>query len=293
MNPLTTVLAMLAVACSGGAVYLFARSGYVPIWRMLVSGADDQTERYQSWVDELFIGWTPEQARRAALAARIAVVVAVAAGLLLAGSIVFAAAAGVAMYWIPMALYRHAKQQRLKHLDEQVPEAVAVMVASVRAGHALPYAIAEVAKKMAGTPVAQEFGVITKEHDSGGMSIEDALARASRRVPVESFTMITNALIINSRQGGDLLHILERMADATRELLRLQKKIETETSEVRAQEKLILAMTPLFGIMGCLFDPGIPDILFHSFLGNVLLAVVFGIQIICVAWIRKIVNTTI
>jgi tight adherence protein B len=288
----TSILSIAAVACSGLAVYFFFRTGYLPIWRWIMGGANRETEKYQSWVNELYMAWSPEQVRQAAVATRIAIIGGTLATLLITQSIVFAAMVAMSVYWIPVALFRRARHARMKRLEEQVPDAVGIMVSSVRAGSPLPKAIADVSLKMSG-PIAEEFGVITREHKGGGLSIEDALARAKVRVPVESFLMVITALIVNSGQGGDLLYILERMAEATRELLRLQKKIETETSEVRAQEKLILFMTPLFGLMSCLFDPGIPETLFHTFFGNLLLAIVVGVQVVAVLWIRRIVNSTV
>jgi Flp pilus assembly protein TadB len=86
---------------------------------------------------------------------------------------------------------------------------------------------------------------------------------------------------------------LERVSESIRELSRLQKKIVTETAEVRSQEKVILFMTPIFGFLVCLFDPSIPDILFNSFVGNMMLVMVVGMQVFAVVWIRRIVNSTI
>jgi tight adherence protein B len=205
---------------------------------------------------------------------------------------VFAAFAAFLVYKAPLWFLQEQKIARMQRFEEQLPEAVNVMVASVRAGNSLITAIQEVADKIPG-PVAREFKTIVREHLSAGIGLEEALSRARDRLPVESFAMISSALIINSSQGGDLLKILERMASAIRELDRLRKKIITETTEVRSQEKVILVMTPAFGILVCFFDPGIPDILFHSFSGNFLVVVVAAIQMGCVAWIRRIVRTSV
>jgi tight adherence protein B len=226
------------------------------------------------------------------VAARVSIVVVASLTLLLTRSIVFAAASAFVAYCIPALIYRIARENRVKRFEEQLPDAISIMVSSVRAGNALSTAIEEVSRKISG-PVGQEFGIIAREHVVGGLSIEDALARARHRIPVESFAMISSAIIINSRQGGDLLHILERMSDAIRSLSRLQKKIITETAEVRAQEKIILVMTPLFGILVCFFDPSILGILLHGTLGNLLLVIVVALQVACVVWIRRIVKATV
>jgi Flp pilus assembly protein TadB len=62
---------------------------------------------------------------------------------------------------------------------------------------------------------------------------------------------------------------------------------------VRAQEKVILIMTPLFGVMVCFFDPEIPNILFHSVVGNVLLMIVVACQLFSLWWIHRIIKSTI
>jgi tight adherence protein B len=292
MTIVSTILAGIAILSSGVGVFVFALSGHNSITSWLNATVETESTKYRSWFDELFISWSDKQARRAAAAAKISIVVAAGFTLLLTRSVIFAAALAYVTYWIPTALYRIARDKRLKHFEEHLPDAIGVMVASVRSGNALSTAIEQVSHKIPG-PVGQEIGVISREHLVGGLSVEDALARARRRISMENFTMISSAIIINSGQGGDLLHILERMAEAIRALSRLQKKIVTETAEVRAQEKVILVMTPLFGILVCLFDPSIPDILLHRTLGNLLLVTVVVLQVSCVIWIRQIVKSTV
>jgi tight adherence protein B len=138
----------------------------------------------------------------------------------------------------PVIVYRLAREKRIEQFDEALPDAIEVMVSAARAGRSLQQALEEVSVKMAG-PVGQEFGVIAREYFQGGLGLEDTLKRARERIGIESFTMTSSALIINLSQGGDLLSILERVSESLCELLRLKKKIATETAEVRAQEKII------------------------------------------------------
>jgi tight adherence protein B len=292
MNPFTMFLAACGTLGSAASVCLFAREGYKPLRRWFLSRADRDAERYQSWVDELSLDWDAEAARRAALAARIGVIAATSVIFLVTWDPVFAAVVAGVAYWIPLLIFRVLRSQRLRKMEEQIPDAIDVMVASVRAGNSLATAVEDVEHRMK-RPISREFAVIASEHRAGGLSIEDALGRARNRIPVESFTMVASALIINAGQGGDLMHILERIAEATRELYRLQKKIMTETAEVRAQEKIIMLMTPLFLVLVCFFDPSIPDILFHSIPGRFLLIVVAAIQAVGFIWIHRIVRTTV
>jgi len=288
MNRMQLIPSILLAA----SVFLLVYYGRETLARLITRMVRKDRDRYIEWARDLFLDWTPDQLRRAAYAAKAAIPVAAFLVFLLTNSVVFAAAIAVAVSFAPRIAYRFARQRRIDQLDEQLPDAVDVMVASVRAGRSLRQAIEDVAAKAPG-PAGQELGLVARECQLGGMSLEEALARAKQRVPLESFTLISSALLINLARGGDLLSILERMSEALRELIRLKRKIATETAEVRAQEKIILCATPLFGAMVCSFDPDIPRILFQTIPGNLLLVVVVGLQAISLYWIRRILKSTI
>jgi tight adherence protein B len=274
------------------SITLIALFGSRSIWSRFSGRAVRDAEKFERWSVDLFLGWDAKKSRRIAYAANTGVIVAPLLTLILSGSLVFAGGVAVAAYLLPGILLSRARNKRLARIDRQLPDAINVMVSSTRAGQSLSQAIEEVAAKVSG-PIGQEFGIIANEIRQGGISVENALARAKARMPVESFLMVATALIINCSKGGDVLNILERLADAIRELWRLKEKIYTETSEVRAQGKIILFMTPLFGVVVCMFDPEIRPILFDSLAGNIILLVVGGLQTISVLWIRRIIRTTI
>jgi tight adherence protein B len=261
-------------------------------WGRFANRAARDAEKFERWSVDLFLGWDSKKSLQIAYAANAGMIVAPLLTLMLSGSPIFAVGVAVAVYALPGILLRRARHKRLARIDRQLPDAINVMVSSTRAGRSLSQSIDEVASKVSG-PIGQEFGIIANEIRQGGISVENALARAKARIPVESFLMVSTALIINCSKGGDVLHILERLSDAIRELCRLKEKIYTETSEVRAQGKIILLMTPLFGVVVCMFDPEIRPILFDSLAGNIILLVVGGMQTISVVWIRRIIRTTI
>src|SRR5262249_23046644 len=272
------------------SIAMMALFGSRSIWGNFANRAALDAEKFERWSVDLFLGWDSKKSLQIAYAANASMIVAPLLTLTLSGSLIFAG--GVAVYALPGILLRRARNKRLARIDRQLPDAINVMVSSTRAGRSLSQSIDEVAAKVSG-PIGQEFGIIASEIRQGGISVENALARAKARIPVESFLMVSTALIVNSSKGGDVLHILERLSDAIRELCRLKEKIYTETSEVRAQGKIILLMTPLFGVVVCMFDPEIRPILFNSLAGNLILVVVVGLQAISVVWIRRIIRTTI
>jgi tight adherence protein B len=283
------LLASLVVFVS---VFLLIRAGFPVIRDLFERRASKDIARFEAWSQELFLEWSPQKVRYAAYAANLGIIFVALFVLVISGRIVFALAAAAAVFFVPTVLYRRYRHKRLERLESQLPDALNIMVSSARSGRSLPQALAAVGDKMSG-PVEEEFSLMAREYREGGMNLEGVLERAKNRVNVESFRMICSALIINSHRGGDVLHILERMSDSIRELQKLKKKLKTETAEVRMQEKIILVITPAFGLLICAFDADIPRLLFGTVPGNVLLVMVAALQSLAVWWVRRIVKATI
>lgn len=280
---------------AGVALAVYAGAGPALRWLGLRARAD--ARKYERWAEDLFVDWRPEYALRVAYgvycgALAVALLVYVLIGSPVFG-LVFALPAGAAVaLWFPGYLYGRLRGGRLKRLEEQLPEAINVMVSAARAGMSLPQAVESVARNMP-APVGEEFRAVSDEHLRGGLSMDEALARARRRIRQENFTMVFTALIINNSQGGDVLHILEEIGTAARELSRLQKKIVTETTEVRMQQKVIFFMTPVFFVLVLLFDDNIKRLLLNTLPGKLILLVVFGVQVACFVWVNRIVKAAI
>jgi tight adherence protein B len=286
------VIRLLVSLISFVSVFLIIRAGYPTIRRWLDARASKDIAKFEAWSNELFLNWPPQKIRQAAYAANLGIVFVFLFVLVISGRPVFALAAAAASFFVPTFIYKRYKHKRLERLEQQLPDALNIMVSSARSGRSLPQALSSVAEKMGG-PLEEEFTLMTREYQTGGMSLEGVLERAKARVDVESFRMVCSALIINSHRGGDVLNILERMSESIRELLKLKKKLKTETAEVRAQEKIILIITPAFGLLICTFDSDIPRLLFGTIPGNVLLVIVATLQFVAVWWVRRIIRATI
>jgi tight adherence protein B len=286
------MILLIGTALLFASVFLLVRAGYPILRGLFEARANKDMAKFAVWSNELFLNWPPQKVRQAAYASNLAMVFAALFVLVISGRVVFALVAAGVVFFVPTFLYRRYRHARLEKLEAQLPDALSIMVSSARSGRSLPQAITAVSEKMSG-PIQEEFTVMAREYREGGMNLEGVLERAKSRVTVESFRMVCSALIINSHRGGDVLHILERMSESIRELQKLKKKLKTETAEVRAQEKIILVITPAFGLLICAFDADIPRLLFGTVPGNVLLVIVGLLQAAAVWWVRKIVSATI
>jgi tight adherence protein B len=251
--------------------------------------------KYERWSDNLFVEWSPEKSKKMARIYWYSLVGSVAFGLvalLFAKMLLPLLILPLIVVFAPRLYYERKLERHLEDIGKQLPEAVNIMVSSIRSGQSLSQAIVDVSLK-APPVIRKEFAVVANEHLFGGLGLEEALDHARKRVNLETFNMFCTALIVHIRRGGDILKVSERIAWAVRELARLQKKLFTETSDIRAQEKIALVMTPLFFILVCFLHESIFDILINTWTGNFILFVVVAIQYFAYSWIRKIVKTAV
>ena len=100
--------------------------------------------------------------------ARVAVALTLLGGLAFAGvftalvDLLYAAAALFSVTLVPLAVLLFRRKRRLKAFGAQFPEAIDIIVRSLRAGHPTPVAIAMVARELP-DPVGSEFGMVADE----------------------------------------------------------------------------------------------------------------------------------
>jgi tight adherence protein B len=111
--------------------------------------------------------------------------------------IVVAIITGYAAFYIWL---RGKAKKRISLFEEQLPDALDLMVRSLRVGHPMNAAVGIVAREMM-DPLGTEFGLIADEA-TYGMPITDALDRMSSRVPVPDLRFLAIAINIQSTSGG-------------------------------------------------------------------------------------------
>jgi tight adherence protein B len=132
---------------------------------------------------------------------------------------------------LPMMALLVMRAKRMKALETQLPEAIHVMVRSLRAGHPLPAAIAMVAREMA-DPVGSEFGMVADEM-TYGLDIDTAMGNMRSRAGQSDLSFLVVAISIQSKTGGNLAEILMNLSRMVRERARMRRKIHALSSEGR------------------------------------------------------------
>ncbi len=152
--------------------------------------------------------------------------VATSAGLLVRVTVALALGYASVFLWL-----RNKAKRRLQMFEEQLPDAVDLIVRSLRIGHPFTAAVNIVAQEMP-DPLGSEFGVIADE-STYGMPVTESLDRLAARVDVPDLRFLAVAVTIQSQSGGNLAEILNGLSQVVRARFKLFRKVAAITAEAR------------------------------------------------------------
>ncbi len=143
---------------------------------------------------------------------------------------------------LPYLCLRILRGRRLKQFGAQFPDALDMIVRSLRAGHPVPIAITMVAREMR-DPIGSEFGIVADEITYGS-DLESALRNLYFRIGQDDLPLFVTAVAIQGSTGGNLGEILENLSGVIRERFKMRRKVRALASEGRASA-LILSSLPI------------------------------------------------
>ncbi|HTH15563.1 MAG TPA: type II secretion system F family protein [Magnetospirillum sp.] len=152
-----------------------------------------------------------------------------------------AAAAILACLALPLGVLVMARRRRMARLVSQLPDALGMLVRSLRAGHPVPTGIKLIADEMP-EPIGGEFRLIHQSM-AYGLNLRQALEKMSARLVRPEIHYMVAAIRIHSATGGNLADVLASLATVIkqREILRLK------VSALSAQSRMsgnILSIVP-------------------------------------------------
>lgn len=142
---------------------------------------------------------------------------------------------------IPFLLVARSRSKRSQEISRQLPEALDMIVRSLRAGHALPTSIKLAAHELP-TPIATEFGRAYEETVLGE-SLEQATLNIAERVPGNlDLRIFAVSLVITKQTGGNLAEMLEKIGTTIRERYKFYGHLRALTAEGRMSGVILGAL---------------------------------------------------
>ena len=139
-------------------------------------------------------------------------------------------------------MLRFLRGRRQKAFGAQFPDALDMIVRSLRAGHPTPIALTMVAREMQ-DPIGSEFGIVVDEITYGA-DLETALRNLYVRIGQDDLPLFVTAVAIQGSTGGNLGEILENLSDVIRQRFKMRRKIRALAAEGRASA-MILSSLPI------------------------------------------------
>ena len=143
---------------------------------------------------------------------------------------------------LPFFVLKLLRWRRQRKFSAQFPDAIDIIVRSLRAGHPVPIAITMVAREMP-DPAGSEFGIVADEITYGA-DLETAMRNLFFRVGTDDLPLFVTAVAIQGSTGGNLGEILENLSAVIRQRFKMRRKIRALAAEGRASA-LILSALPI------------------------------------------------
>ncbi len=143
---------------------------------------------------------------------------------------------------IPYKLLVRKGKKRLQKFEKQLPEALDLLARGLKAGHAFPSGLQQVAKEMP-DPLGTEFSIVYSEF-SHGRDLSSALLGLCQRIDMRDLSFFTTAVLIQRETGGNLTDILEKISVLIRARFQLRNQIKALTAEGRLSGVVLVLLPP-------------------------------------------------
>ncbi len=191
----------------------------------------------------------------------------------------------------PFLYVRHRRARRLSRLEQQLPEALGMMVSALRVGHSMIASLGAAAQESP-EPIGGELRKCFEEQNYG-VDLRSALVNLTERAPIQDFRIFVAAVLIHQESGGNLAEVLEKVAQTTRERSRLKRQVSVHTAQAR-MTGWVLSLLPVALGLGMYFvNPDGMSVLWKHPLGLKMLWTAIGMDIAGALVIRKIVRVRV
>jgi tight adherence protein B len=143
----------------------------------------------------------------------------------------------------PVAFVSFKAKSRVRKFENQLPDLLITMAASLKAGHSFRQGVQSVVEEGA-EPAASEFKRVLTETQLG-KPMDAALANMAERVGSENFTFVITAVTIQRQIGGSLSGLFDMVAETVRQRQQFGRKVKSLTAMGRMSAYVLVGL-PFF-----------------------------------------------
>lgn len=137
----------------------------------------------------------------------------------------------------PLLWLRSKQSTRLRTFQEQLPDAIDMLVSAMKAGYSFQAAMKFIGEEVP-LPLGPEFARFYEEQRLG-MDVRTALLELQQRIDSLDLRMFVTAVLIQRETGGNLGEVLEKISGLMRERAAIKGEIESLTAESKLSARIL------------------------------------------------------
>jgi tight adherence protein B len=204
------------------------------------------------------------------------------------GAAILGLLVGLILGFTPLFFVRFKRGKRFNQFEQELPEALDLMVSALRAGHSLVAALRLVAYESP-QPLGGEFRICFDEQNFG-LELRTAMDNLVSRVPLQDLRIVMTAILIQKESGGNLAEVLDKASYVIRERFRLKRQVRVHTAQGRMTGWILSLLPLVLGFAMYLVNPVTMSLLWTRPVGLKLLYASGAMTFTGGLIIRKIVN---
>ena len=179
-------------------------------------------------------------------------------------------------------------RRRLQAFEDQLPDLLITIAASLKAGHSFKQGLQAVVDE--GHPPANKEIKRVLTEASLGRSMDDALADMSERLGSKNFEFAITAVTIQRQVGGSLATLFDMVADTVRQRQQFARKVRALTAMGRMSAYTLVAIPFLLAGGITVINGDFMHPLYHTHVGQMLMLLGLGMMTIGSLILKKIVS---
>jgi tight adherence protein B len=175
----------------------------------------------------------------------------------------------VAGGFLPYLFVWFKAKKRVRAFEDQLPDLLITMAASLKAGHSFKQGLQSVVDE-GQEPSAKELRRVITDTQLG-RPMEEALTETAERIGSKNFAFVITAVTIQRQVGGSLAGLFDMVADTVRDRQQFARKIRSLTAMGRMSAYVLVGLPFFIALALTVLNPNYMDPLYHSHAGHMLM----------------------
>lgn len=167
---------------------------------------------------------------------------------------------------IPYGFVAFKARRRMAAFENQLPDLLVTLAASLKAGHSFKQGIQTVVDE-GQEPASKELGRVITDTRLG-RPMDEALAETAERIGSKNFAFVITAVTIQRQVGGSLAGLFDMVADTVRQRQQFARKIKGLTAMGRASAYVLIGLPFFIAFALTLLNPSYMAPLYNTSTGH-------------------------